>query len=169
MYFLRRISLPGAALSLLLMLLAGGAAFIYRGYVDNRDIIDSRDLVLQSRAETRNLRLQLADQIEKFKALEAKLGSVQAALEMITPSQNTYSFGPNQSMILAEGRLTLGLIGSPANDSINININGKQHSAGAGDVIRFAHDTSTECRVQVQRFDMFRATLNASCTTAKSQ
>jgi hypothetical protein len=72
-------------------------------------------------------------------------------------------------MILADGRLTLGLIGPPTNERVNININGKQHSTGAGDVINFALDASTACRVQVQRFDMFRATLNASCAAPKSQ
>jgi hypothetical protein len=94
---------------------------------------------------------------------------VQAALDAMTPSRNTYNFSPNQSMILAEGRLTVGLVGPPTNERVNVNINGKQHSAGAGDVINFALDPSTACRVQVQRFDMFRATLNASCAEPKSQ
>jgi hypothetical protein len=51
----------------------------------------------------------------------------------MVPSQNTYSFSPNQSMILADGRLTVGLIGPPTNERVNLNINGKQHSAAAGD------------------------------------
>jgi hypothetical protein len=72
-------------------------------------------------------------------------------------------------MILADGRLTVGLIGPPTNERVNLNINGKEHSAAAGDVISFALDPSTACRLQVQRFDMFRATLTASCGAAKSQ
>ena len=169
MYFLRRIGRTIGLPGMVLMVVAALGAFTYRGYVDNRDIIDSRDLVLQSRSETRDLRVQLADQTAQRTALQAKLDSVQAALDSIVPSQNTYSFSPNQSMILADGRLTVGLIGPPTNERVNLNINGKQHSAAAGDVIRFTLDTSTECRVQVQRFDMFRATLTASCAAAKSQ
>jgi hypothetical protein len=160
---------PGLLLSVLLMLVGAFVAFIYRGWVDNQDIIDSRDLVLQSRAQVRELNVRLAEQTSQLAALQAKLEMVQAALDAMTPSRNTYNFSPNQSMILAEGRLTVGLVGPPTNERVNVNINGKQHSAGAGDVINFALDPSTACRVQVQRFDMFRAKLNASCAEPKSQ
>jgi hypothetical protein len=160
---------PGLLLSVLFMLVGAFVAFIYRGWVDNQDIIDSRDLVLQSRAQVRELNVRLAEQTSQLAALQAKLEMVQAALDAMTPSRNTYNFSPNQSMILAEGRLTVGLVGPPTNERVNVNINGKQHSAGAGDVINFALDPSTACRVQVQRFDMFRATLNASCAEPKSQ
>jgi hypothetical protein len=160
---------PGLLLSVLLMLVGAFVAFIYRGWVDNQDIIDSRNLVLQSRSQIRELNVRLAEQTSQLAALQAKLEMVQAALDAMTPSRNTYNFSPNQSMILAEGRLTVGLVGPPTNERVNVNINGKQHSAGAGDVINFALDPSTACRVQVQRFDMFRATLNASCAEPKSQ
>src|SRR5262245_14204572 len=145
------------------------AVLSLRGSVGNDDVIDSRDLVLQSRAQVGELNARLADQTSQLRALQAKLESVQAALDAIIPSRNTYNFSPNQSMILAEGRLTVGLVGPPTNERVNVNINGKQHSAGAGDVIHFALDPTTACLVQVQRFDMFRATLNASCTAPKSQ
>jgi hypothetical protein len=167
--FARIIGTPGTVLSVSLMVVGAFVAFIYRGWVDNQDIIDSRDLVLQSRSQVRELNTRFADQTAQLAALQAKLESVQAALDSIIPSRNTYNFSPNQSMILAEGRLTVGLVGPPTNERVNVNINGKQHSAGAGDVIHFALDPSTACRVQVQRFDMFRATLNASCADAKSQ
>jgi hypothetical protein len=67
-------------------------------------------------------------------------------------------------MIVASGRLTIGLIGPPTNESINININGKQQSAATGDAIKFQLDPSTTCQVRVLSFDMFKAVLNASCT-----
>ena len=173
MNFFRRLGrifgAPGLLLSVLLMLVGAFVAFIYRGWVDNQDIIESRDLVLQSRAQVRELNVRLAEQTSQLAALQAKLEMVQAALDAMTPSRNTYNFSPNQSMILAEGRLTVGLVGPPTNERVNVNINGKQHSAGAGDVINFALDPSTACRVQVQRFDMFRAKLNASCAEPKSQ
>jgi hypothetical protein len=95
---------PGLLLSVLLMLVGAFVAFIYRGWVDNQDIIDSRDLVLQSRAQVRELNVRLAEQTSQLAALQAKLEMVQAALDAMTPSRNTYNFSPNQSMILAELR-----------------------------------------------------------------
>ena len=156
-------------LSVSLMIVGAVVAFIYRGWVDNQDIVDSRNLVLQSRSQVRELNARLANQTSQLAALQAKLEMVQAALDAITPSRNTYNFSPNQSMNLAEGRLTVGLVGPPMNERVNVNINGKQHSAGAGDVIHFALDPSTACRLQVQKFDMFRATLTASCAATKPQ
>src|SRR5262249_36532568 len=167
--FARIIGVPGLVLSVSLMVVAAFAAFIYRGWVDNQDIIDSRDLVLQSRAQVGELNARLPGQPAQQRALQGTLERVQAALDAIIPSRNTYNFSPNQSMILAEGRLTVGLVGPPTNERVNVNINGKQHSAGAGDVIHFALDPSTACRVPVQRFDMFRATLKASCAAPKFQ
>ena len=101
--------------------------------------------------------------------LQDKLTSVQAALQAIMPSENTYNISPNQSMIVAGGHLTIGLIGSPTNESVNININGKQQLAATGDVIHIALDPSTTCQVGVQSFDMFKAVLTASCAAVKPQ
>jgi len=44
----RIIGVPGMVLSVALMVVGAFVAFIYRGWVDNQDIIDSRNLVLQS-------------------------------------------------------------------------------------------------------------------------
>jgi hypothetical protein len=85
------------------------------------------------------------------------------------PSQNTYNINPNQSLIAADGRLTIGMIGSPGNEGINLNVNGKQQKVSAGDVIRVSPDAATACQVQIQSFDMFKAVLMASCAAAKSQ
>jgi hypothetical protein len=83
------------------------------------------------------------------------------------PSENTYNISPNQSIIVADGHLTVGLIGAPTNEGVNININGKQHSAAAGNVIDVALDPSMTCQVGVQSFDAFKAVLTASCATVK--
>jgi hypothetical protein len=85
------------------------------------------------------------------------------------PSENTYGVSPNQSLIVADGHLTVGLIGAPANQSVNININGKQRPAAAGDVIDVAPDPSTSCQVRLQSFDMFKAIITATCTAMKPQ
>ena len=65
--------------------------------------------------------------------------------------------------------MTIGLIGLPANDSVNVNINGKPQKMTTGDVVHVALDASTNCQVGVQSFDMFKALLTASCASAKPQ
>ena len=92
-----------------------------------------------------------------------ELTSTKATLDAIMPSQNIYNINPNQSLIAADGRLTIGMVGSPGNEGINLNVNGKQQKVAAGDVIRVSPDPSSACQVQIQSFDMFKAVLVASC------
>ncbi len=101
--------------------------------------------------------------------MQAKLDKVQAALDAIMPSQNTFNIQPNQSLIVGDGRLTVGMVGSPSNESVTLDINGKQQSVDAGQIVDVAPDSSTQCQVQVRSFDMFKAVLFASCTPAKPQ
>jgi hypothetical protein len=54
------------------------------------------------------------------------------------------------------------------NDGIKINVNGKQQSAAAGDVIRLTPDSSTACQLQIVSFDMFKAVVAASCASPKT-
>jgi hypothetical protein len=62
------------------------------------------------------------------------------------------------------GRLTVGLIGAPTNDSVTLNVNGKRQSLGTGDVLNVvAADGQTNCQVRVQSFDMFKAVVTATC------
>ena len=131
------------------------------------DMTDSNNLFLQSRIEVRDLKKQIAEQKEKFGTLQTKLDGVQAALEAIMPSENTYNMTPNRSMIVAGGHLTIGLVGPPTNEGVNININGQQHLAAVGDTINVAVDPTTTCQVRVKSFDMFKAVLIASCGSGK--
>jgi hypothetical protein len=129
----------------------------------------ANDLIQQLRAESQNLKRQVLDQNAKLGEIQTKLTSVQAILNEIMPSDNTYSLKPNQSVTAAGGHLSIGLIGSPTNESININVNGKQQSAVTGDVIRTEVDPSMSCQVRVQSFDMFKAVVTAFCEAAKTQ
>jgi hypothetical protein len=135
-----------------------------RGDTQERDAA-----IIQLRTDVQKLDGQITDQNGKLAALQTKLTSVQAALEAIMPSANTYTIQPNQSVIAADGRLTVGLVGPPTNEGINVNINGKQQLIAAGDVVHLAPDSSTSCQVEVQSFDMFKAIVTASCTAAKHQ
>jgi hypothetical protein len=162
-----RLLLVGGCVLLFLIGLVAG--FMYRGVIDYRDMIDSTQLVVQTRSENQELTTQLAEEGAKRAALQAKLKNVQDLLDLIVPAKNTYNIGPNQSLSVADGRLTIGLVGSPANEGINVNINGQQHAAAAGDIIHITLNPSTTCQVEVHSFDMFKAVLAASCGSAKPQ
>jgi hypothetical protein len=128
------------------------------------DIEDDKRLISELQADNQKLKKEIADQTAVLVGLQTKLKTVQAAYEEIMPSENTYRISPNQSLIIAKGHLTIGLIGSPSNQRIDININGKQQSATTGDVIDIALDPTKTCQVRVQSFDMFKAIVTASCT-----
>jgi hypothetical protein len=119
--------------------------------------------IQQLRSDNQKQKTQISDLNATQVALQNKLSTFEAALDEVIPSKNSYNLKANQSMIVASGRLTIGLVGHPNNESVNININGKQQSAAPGDVINVTLDPRTTCRVRVQSFDMFKAILNASC------
>lgn len=142
----------------------------YLGRQFNSRDLQQRDAAIQQlQSDSQRLSADIADQNANLTVLRAELKSTKAALDAITPSQNTYNINPNQSLIAANGRLTIGLVGSPGNDGVNLNVNGKQQKVAAGDAIRLSPDPSTTCQVQVQSFDMFKAVLIASCAATKSQ
>jgi len=147
----------------LIAILVGIVCYVIGLNVGYLDIAGARQLIQQLRADNQKLKTEIADLNATQVALQNRLTTFEAALDEIIPSKNTYNIKPNQSMIVASGRLTVGLVGPPTNDSVNININGKQQAAATGDVIKVALDPSTMCQVRVQSFDMFRVVLNASC------
>lgn len=163
----RRLLLIGA----IVVLTLGGAigGYMFGLNLTYRDLAAARERIEQLTPESQRLKKAIIDENAKLIELQGELTSVQATLHAIMPSENTYNISPNQSIIVAGGHLTVGLIGSPNNDSINININGKQQSAATGDVIHIALDPSTTCQVGVQSFDMFKAVVTASCAAAKPQ
>jgi hypothetical protein len=142
------------------------------GYLLGRDMarnpLEAATLLIQQlEPENRKLKATTLSQNAAIIELRAQLKKVQATLNEIRPSENTYNINGNQSLIVGDGYLTIGLVGPPTNDSINININGKQHLAATGDVFDIAPNPATTCQVRVQSFDMFEATIYATCTTAK--
>jgi len=158
----RYVAQPGWWL-LVIAILVGITCYVIGLNVAYLDIAASQQSIQQLRAENQRFKAQVSDLNATQVALQNKLATFEAALDEVIPSKNTYNLKANQSMIVASGRLTIGLIGHPTNESVNININGKQQSAAPGDVISVTLDPHTTCHVRVQSFDMFRALLNASC------
>ena len=118
---------------------------------------------------TQNERRKVDSQAAEITAMGAKLQSVQATLDSIMPSPNTYTIKPNQTLIVGDGHLLLGMVGSPGNEAIILNVNGKQQPLAAGQTINVAQDPATQCLLSVQSFDVFKATLVAVCSSAKAK
>jgi len=102
-------------------------------------------------------------------ALEAKLSGAQVALDSIMPSANTYTIYSNLTRIVGDGHLMVGMIGTPGNEAIMLNVNGKQQSLAAGQTINVTPDPATQCQLSVQSFDVFKATLVATCSEPKAK
>jgi len=151
------------------IVMAGGAVagYMFGLNLTSRDLAAVRQQLQVFQPENQRLKRAIIDQNAKLVDLQGKFASMEATLRAIMPSENTYNISPNQSLIVADGRLTIALVGSPANESVNININGKQQKAISGDIIHIALDSSTSCQVGVQSFDMFKAIVTASCGAAK--
>ena len=143
------------------------AGYVLGFQAGHRDILDAKQLIQQLQTESQKFKKDLLTQTTELINLKSDLTRVQAALSKMMPAKNIYNINPNQSMIVGDGHLTMGLVGSPKNESITININGKQYSAVSGDVINVAADPSTACRVEIQSFDMFKAVVMATCAPAK--
>jgi hypothetical protein len=155
-------------LAIVVLAIAGAiGGYLFGLDLTHHDLAAARERIQQLQPENQRLKKAIVDQNAKLVELQTELTSVQAALRAIAPAENTYNISPNQSLIVAGGHLTIGLIGSPTNERVNINVNGKQQLAATGDVIHIALDPSTSCQVGVQSFDMFKAVLTASCAAVK--
>jgi hypothetical protein len=158
-------------LAVIAVLIALGTAIgghMYGRYLARSDIRDRDDTIQQLQAEVQKLESQITETDGKLVAMQSRLARFQQAMDALVPTQNTYTLNPDQSVIAADGHLTIGLIGLPMNAHINININGKQEAAAAGDVIHASVEPGLDCQVRVQSFDMFKAVITASCVRANA-
>ena len=136
---------------------------LYGRWLSARDLGGRDNAIEQLRAETQKTKRQLDEMSAKATQLQVKLEQAQASLNAIMPAKDTYNISPNQSLIVGNGRLSVGMVGSPANEGVTLNVNGKVQTVAAGQVVDAAPDASTACHVQVQSFDMFKAVLVATC------
>jgi TolA-binding protein len=117
-------------------------------------------------------------QAEQIEDLKTRLNEAQEKLDAITNPNGNIDIAANESRYFASGALIIGLIGTPRQENVELNISGngsgsaknKQQSAVAGDVIDFAPDGSMACRIKVISFDILKASVkvNAACTAAKT-
>jgi hypothetical protein len=161
-----RLSTIVAAVLALVIVAAG--TFVISRSVRDTDLVAATGQV--QRLETINQKLvaQIVAGAEILNSMENKTKDIQAKLDAIMPSKDTYNIHPNQSLIIGGGHVTIALIGSPANANATININGKQYAMAAGDVVDIAPDPATACKVALQSFDMFKVLVRATCAPVKS-
>ncbi|MFY9694733.1 MAG: hypothetical protein WBF24_08955 [Xanthobacteraceae bacterium] len=160
-----RVVIGAACIITVVAILVGG--HLYGRYLSARDLGGRDNAIAQLRAQDQKAKRDLDAKSAEATQLQTKLDKAQAALNAIMPSQNTFNIQPNQAIVVGEGHLTVGLVGSPSNESVTLNINGKEQAVAAGQIVEVAPDPSTKCQVQVQSFDMFKAVLVASCASAQ--
>lgn len=153
------------------ILLVGGGigTFLFFRNLAYGDLVAARQKIEQLQGEGETLKKQVDSQAVQINSMQMELKQTKDDLEEIRPAKNRYAIPPNESRIVADGHLTIALIGAPANESITLNINGKEQTATAGQTINVASDASTKCQVTVQSFDMFKALIVATCSGAKAQ
>jgi hypothetical protein len=161
-----RIRSPGIFLILAIAIGAYFAGYTVAVYSSEREIKDTRDKNqdLDSRlksAEEDKIKLKktIDDQANQIKDLNAKLD------ETFRPTR-THQIKANTSNVVSIGQFTIGLRGTPRNESVDLNINNKQQTVAAGDVI--SPQFSTNCRIEVVSFDVLTssAVINTSCSPA---
>jgi hypothetical protein len=156
-----------ACIVAVVVILVGG--HLYGRYLAAKDLGGRDNAIEQLVAQTQQQKRNIDQKSAELTEMQIKLDATNAQLESIMPTKNTYNIMPNQTLIVADGRVSVGLVGSPGNDNIMLNVNGKQQAAAAGQVITVGSGPSANCQVAVQSFDMFKAVLTASCAGAKGQ
>jgi type II secretory pathway pseudopilin PulG len=150
----------------IIAILIGG--HLYGRYLSSVDLAQREAQIEQLRAESQKQKRDIDSKSQQITQLQAKLTKTQAALDAILPSANTYNIIPNQTLILDQ-RVTVGLVGSPGNESVLLNINGKPQTVAVGQTVSVNPDAATKCQFVVQSFDVFKAVLVASCSAANAQ
>jgi hypothetical protein len=133
-----------------------------------RNLEKREEIIIELREELQKRGGELGRRNDQITALQTKLNAVQASLDAIVPSENTFNIVPNQSLLVGGGRVTVGLVGQPANQTVTLNINGKEHAVMAGNAVAVTTPgDSGSCQITLQSFDMFKATINATCSAKK--
>lgn len=104
-------------------------------------------------------------QATQITSLQDQLKALQARLDAVMGPVGTFDMNSNKSMVIAVGRLTLGLVGSPTNDRAIINVDSKQQSMATGDVVSV--QLATTCQVELKSFEMLKAVVMTTCTETK--
>jgi hypothetical protein len=163
----RRLIMAVAFVIMCLGILIGG--HLYGRYVGSFVSPGLDDTMTRLRVEAQKAKRKSDSQSAELTTTEIELKAIQGTLDSVMPSPNTYTIKPNQTLIVGDGHLPVGMVGPPGNDAIVLNVNGKQQSLAAGQTIEIAPDPAIQCQLTVQSFDVFKARLVAACSGPKAK
>jgi hypothetical protein len=151
--------------SLLVLLAVAIVAYTLGRHSSEHELDGYKSENVQLRGENKTLKEEKENQKQQISDLNNKLKSVQDQLNGLFHPERTFALSPNEARMISSGHFSVGLIGPPTPDKVTINVNGKQQSSAAGDVIEVAF--STTCRVEVKSFEMFKAEITTICAEVK--
>jgi len=159
---------PGQRKTLTVVLLVAVAigSFMYGRYRASDDLDTSATKIAQLQDQNAKLTVDNKTKAEQNGSLQAQLQRLQDQLTAMFLPVRSLEIRANESVPLAVGQLNVGLIGIPRQESVEINVNGKQQTAVPGDsvVVPF----STSCRVTVRSFDARKASVNVDTACASA-
>jgi hypothetical protein len=122
----------------------------------------------------KNLNKDNLELTDKAKALEFKNVELDNALKGAKDeiaklsSNNVYEIETNQSQsVPTRDNFTIGVVGIPGNQKVELNINDKRYSAAAGEVIPVSINRSLNCRIEVMSFNVIKAQVRVKATCAQ--
>lgn len=107
------------AIVLVVMASIAGFGRVYGRLIAAGAMQERNRAVNQLEIQAQRLELERTDQDIQVSALQSQIEDLQAHLNAIMPSKNMYSINPNQSLLVADGHLAIGLVGGPLSNGIN--------------------------------------------------
>ena len=155
------------SLTVLVILVIAWGCYTLGRHSGTHEVADYRKVNAQLRSENSQLITDKGEQASQITSLKNQLKSVQDQLGEFFLQTRNHQINANESKLVSIGQMIIGLIGTPRNESVDLNINGKQQSAAAG----FVTDVEfpTICRIEVISFDVLKssAAVRTTCTAVK--
>jgi hypothetical protein len=110
----KRLIMAVAFVIMCLGILIGG--HLYGRYIGSFVSPGLDDTMTRLRAEGQNAKRMSDARAAQLTTMGVKLERTQATLDSIMPAPSTYVIKPNQTLIVGDGLLPVGMVGAPGND-----------------------------------------------------
>lgn len=147
------------------LLIVGTGCYVLGWNSALHENVDTKKQLGELQVQNTDLSKKNNDQQTQIGTLQQQLKAAQNHLRDVFLAYKTIDINANNSTFVSGAHFSVGLVGPPATDRVNINVNGQQHSAAVGDTIDVGK-ISASCRVTVSSFDMFKASVITNCTPA---
>ena len=150
---------------LVVLLIVGTGCYVLGWNSAQRENVTTKKQLEDLQVQNTDLSKKNNDLQSRIGILEQQARTAQNHLRDVFLAYKTIEINANDSTFVSGAHFSVGLVGPPATDRVNINVNGQQHSAAVGDTIDVGK-ISASCRVTVSSFDMFKASVTTNCTPA---